>query len=178
MVHSPFKKLFASVKTDFKILDKQIEFELDTKGNKIQYFNVSSQLLDDFISSLGEYSKYFYSSFVIIETNVPPHTDIVDKVSVNFYIETGDYQTTFYNSKDGSSKLTYADHGDGHVYNINELEEIDSFVANPGDVYLLNGKVIHGVNSTNENKLPRKFLQISTNELEYEQVLNILNIIC
>jgi Cys-tRNA synthase (O-phospho-L-seryl-tRNA:Cys-tRNA synthase) len=176
MVHSPFKKLSLPVNANFKILDKQIEFELDKEGNKIQYFNVSSKYTDDFISSLGEYSKYFYSSFVNIETNVPPHTDIVDKVSINFYIETGGYKTTFYNSKNGSSKLVYADHGDGHVYNIDDLEEIDSFVANPGDAYLLNGKVIHGVSSN--NKLPRKFLQVSTNELEYNQVLSILSNVC
>ena len=165
-----------SVDTDFKILDKQIEFELDTAGNKIQYFNVVSRSMDEFIASLGEYSRHFYTSFVNIETNVPPHTDIVDKVSFNFYIETGDYRTTFYNSRDGSSKLTYADHGDGHVYNIDELEPIDSFVANPGDVYLLNGKIIHGVSSN--NRLPRKFLQVSASDLEYDQVLGILNNLC
>jgi len=176
MVHSPFKKLSIDVDTNFKILDKQIEFELDVTGNKIQYFNVDSQSVDAFIASLGENSKYFYKSFVDVATNVPPHTDIVDKVNINFYIETGDYQTTFYTSRDGSAKLTYADHGDGHVYNLDDLEPVDSFIANPGDVYILNGKIIHGVNS--DNHLPRKFIQVSTNVLEYNQVLNILTTVC
>jgi hypothetical protein len=176
MAHSPFKKLSITADTDFKILAKQIEFELDTQGNKIQYFDVASPSADAFIASLGKYSQYFYTSFVDVTTNVPPHTDIVDKVNINFYIETGDYTTTFYSSRDGSTKLTYADHGDGHVYNIDDLKPIDSFVAKPGDVYILNGKVIHGVNS--DNQLPRKFLQVSTNVLDYEQVLDILTNLC
>jgi hypothetical protein len=176
MVHSAFKKLSIPSGADFKILDKQIEFELDAEGNKIQYFNVFSKYVDNFIESLGDHSQYFYSSFVSVETNVPPHTDIIDKVNINFYIETNGYKTTFYNSKDDSLKLVYADHGDGHVYRIDDLEEVDSFVAVPGDVYILNGKCIHGVNSI--DKLPRKFIQVSTSKLEYDQVLDILSNLC
>ena len=174
MVHSRFKKLSSLADIDFKILDKRIEFELDTHGNKIQYFNVTSNYVDRFIASLGEHSQHFYTSFVNIETSVPPHTDIVDQVNINFYIETGNYRTTFYKSTENASKFTYADHGDGHAYRIEELEPIDSFVAYPGDVYILNGKVIHGVDST--NCLPRKFLQVSANDLDYNQVLEILNL--
>jgi len=176
MVHSLFKKLSIPADADFKILDKQIEFDLDTAGNKIQYFNVASQYVDSFINSLGEYKKYFYSSFVDIATDVPPHTDIVDKVNINFYIETNNYTTTFYRGNSNISKLTYADHGDGYVYDINDLEPIDFFVAEPGDVYVLNGKTIHGVSSN--TRLPRKFIQVSTSELDYEQVLEILSSVC
>ena len=176
MDHSPFKKLSVAVDTDFKILGKQIEFELDATGNKIQYFDVASQSADAFIAAMGEHSKHFYTSFVDVATAVPPHTDIVDKVNINFYIETGDYTTTFYTSRDGSTRLTYADHGDGHVYNPDDLKPIDSFVAQPGDVYMLNGKVIHGVDA--DNRQPRKFIQVSTNVLDYEQVVDILAHLC
>jgi hypothetical protein len=176
MVHSLFKKIAVAEHIDFKILDKRIEFELDAAGHKIQYFNVTSNYVDRFIASLGEYGQHFYTSFVSIDTAVPPHTDIVDWVNINFYIETGNYTTTFYKSDEHSSRATYADHGDGHTYNIKELEPIDSFVANPGDVYILNGKTVHGVSSNNQ--LPRKFLQVSTNKLEYDQVLDILSNVC
>lgn len=176
MDHSLFKKLDIPGQISFTILNKKIEFELDAAGNRIQYFNVDSQFADNFISVFGEYSQYFYTSFVNIETNVPPHTDIVDKVNINFYIETGGYKTTFYKSNDNSSKMTYADHGNGHVYQIDDLEEIGSFIAVPGDVYVLNGKVVHGVYS--DKQLPRKFLQVATNKLEYDQVLEILNNVC
>lgn len=176
MVHSPFKKLSKSANIDFTILDKRIEFELNAHGHKIQYFNVSSQYVNNFIESLGANSKYFYTSFVNVNASVPPHTDIVDRVNINFYIETGNYQTTFYTGTDNSSRFTYADHGDGHAYLMEELEPIDSFVAVPGDVYVLNGKVIHGVASA--DALSRKFLQVSTNQLEYDQVLEMLNHVC
>lgn len=176
MVHSPFKKLSIVVDTNFEILDKQIEFKLDSAGHKIQYFDVASPAADALIAAMGEYSQYFYTSFVDVDANVPPHTDIVDKVNINFYIETGNYTTTFYTSRDGSTQLTYADHGDGHVYNPDDLTPMDSFVAQPGDVYILNGKVIHGVDSV--DCLPRRFLQVSTNVLEYNQVLDILARIC
>lgn len=176
MVHSLFKKLAVADHIDFKILDKKIEFDLDTAGNQIQYFNVASDYVDNFIAAFGKHQQHFYKSFVSVGTSVPPHTDIVDKVNINFYIETGNYKTTFYKGDDNSSRVTYADHGNGHTYNINELEELDSFIASPGDVYVLNGKVIHGVNS--DTRLPRKFLQVSTNVLEYEQVLDLLSKLC
>jgi hypothetical protein len=174
MVHSLFKKLAVAANIDFKILDKRIEFELDSAGRRIQYSNVSSRYVDNFIAGLGHHGKHFYTSFVSVETNVPPHTDIVDRVNINFYIETGNYCTTFYRSDDNSARFTYADHGDGHAYRIEELEPVDSFVAQPGDVYILNGKNIHGVACTTPT--PRKFLQVSTNQLEYDQVLEILNL--
>lgn len=173
-----FKKLFTAEGMDYKILDKQIEFELDQEGRRIQYLNISSAYLDRFITSLGPYSNHFYSSFVNIETDVPPHTDIVDSVSFNFYMNPGQYQTTFYTSKDNSSKQTYADHGDGYVYKLDELEVLDSYIAEPGDVYLLNGKIIHGVTSLTSTKLPRQFLQVSTNDLTYNQVLEIIRNVC
>lgn len=176
MVHSLFKKLAVIENIDFKILDKRIEFELDVAGHKIQYFNVASEYVDRFIASFGQYSQDFYTSFVSVDTTVPPHTDIVDRVNINFYIETGNYRTTFYKSDAHSSRTTYADHGDGHTYNIKELEEIDSFIAEPGDVYVLNGKTVHGVSASDHR--PRKFLQVSTNRLDYDQVLDILNKVC
>lgn len=166
-----FKKLYMGGEIDYKILDKQIEFELDSEGRKIQYFNVESKFLDGFIASFGGFAKHFYTSFVITEANLPPHTDIVDSVSINFYLEAGGYRTVFYSSKDGSSKQVYADHGDGHVYDMADLSEIDSFTAESGDVYILNGKVIHGVSSGSG---ARKFLQISSTVLDYEKVLSLL----
>jgi hypothetical protein len=169
-----YKKLHNSLVMDYKVLDKQIEFDLTPDGKKIQYYNVSSMFLDEFISSLGPYGKHFYSKLVVIEADVPPHTDIMDKTSFNFYIETGDYNTVFYSSKDDSVKVSYADHGDGHAYSMDDIEVLGSFVANPGDGYLLNGKVIHGVSSPSDNKQIRKFLQVSTNTLDYDQVSNIL----
>lgn len=176
MAHFMFKKLATDTYFDFEVQDQRIEFRLDAQGRRIQYFNVVSEYIDDFIAQFGAHSQHFHTSFVHIETAVPPHTDIVDRVSFNFYIETGDYQTRFYRGTDSMTKQTYADHGDGHVYNPDELEELASFVAEPGDVYLLDGKCIHAV--TGAGHLPRKFIQVSSTDLEYEQVLGMLDDLC
>lgn len=176
MAHSMFKKLPQSGPIEYKVLDKRIEFELDSEGHHIQYFNVASPYIDGFIARLGSHSRHFHTSFVNVETAVPPHTDIVDRVSINFYIETGGYQTRFYQGREISTRQTYADHGDGHVYRMDELDELDSFVAEPGDVYLLNGKFIHAV--TGNNHQPRKFIQVSSADLDYDQVLDILTHSC
>jgi hypothetical protein len=178
MARSMFKKLYTGTAMDFAVLDTQIEFDLDAEQRKIRYSNVSSAYLDRFIASLGVYGKHFYTSYVDIEADVPPHTDIVDSVSLNFYIETGGYRTVFYESNDSCEKSVYADHGDGHVYKVEDLTELGSFIAEPGDVYLLNGKVIHGVSSLSAVKHPRKFLQLSTNDLSYDQVSDILRTVC
>lgn len=176
MAHSMFKKLAADTYFDFEVLDQRIEFELDAHGHRIQYFNVTSRYIDDFIAGFGPHSPHFHTSYVNVETAVPPHTDIVDRVSINFYIETGDYHTRFYCGDDHITGQTYADHGDGHVYNLDELQELTSFVAVPGDVYLLDGKCIHAVTGTGHQA--RKFIQVSSTDLEYEQVLNMLNELC
>ena len=73
MVHFMYKKLSMPKNIDYKVLDKRIEFELNKEGSKIQYFNVSSNYVDDLISSFGEYAKHFHTSFVNIQANVPPH---------------------------------------------------------------------------------------------------------
>lgn len=176
MAHSMFKKLATDTHFDFEVQGQRIEFRLDAEGRRIQYFNVVSEYIDAFIARFGAHSQHFHTSFVHVETAVPPHTDIVDRVSFNFYIETGDYQTRFYRGDDSMTKQTYADHGDGHVYNLDELEELASFVAVPGDVYLLDGKCIHAV--TGEGHQTRKFIQVSSTDLEYEQVLGMLDNLC
>lgn len=176
MAHSMFKKLLDNVRIDYQVLDQRIAFDLDSQGRKIQYSNVTSQYLDRFLSKLGDRARHFHTSFVNIEATVPPHTDIVDQVNINFYIETGDYRTTFYQSTNNSARFTYADHGDGHAYRMEDLEPMASFIAQPGDVYVLNGKVIHGVSS--ETPTPRKFLQVSSRDLEYDQVVDILSRLC
>jgi hypothetical protein len=173
-----FKKLAVDTIIDFNVHDKRIEFDLNEEGKKIQYFNVSSPYLDDLISSFGSYSKHFHTSFVMIGADVPPHTDIVDSVNINFYVDAGNFTTNFYNSKDNSHRSTYADHGDGHVYKIDELEKLGSFIAQTGDVYILNGKVIHGVSSPVGSKSIRKVLQVSSNDLEYEKVLDLMRKVC
>lgn len=176
MAHSMFKKLLDNARIDYQVLDQRIAFDLDSQGRKIQYSNVTSQYLDDFMTRLGDHARHFHTSFVNIEATVPPHTDIVDQVNINFYIETGDYRTTFYRSTSNSAGFTYADHGDGHAYRMEDLEPIASFVAQPGDVYVLNGKIIHGV--TCDASTPRKVLQVSSRDLEYDQVIDILSRVC
>ena len=176
MAHSLFKKLATQTVFDFEVQDRRIQFDLDDQGHSIQYFNVTSQYISDFIARFGSHSRHFHTSFVSIDAEVPPHTDIVDQVSINFYIETGGYQTRFYQGNDHAQGRTYADHGDGHVYDLDQLTELDAFVALPGDVYLLNGKCIHAVTGTGSQS--RKFVQVSSSDLLYEQVLDMLNRPC
>lgn len=176
MAHSLFKKLAVEAVFDFEVQDRRIHFDLDDQGHSIQYFNVVSPYISDFIAKFGPYSRHFHTSFVSIDAAVPPHTDIVDRVSINFYIETGEYHTRFYQGNNHTQGRTYADHGDGHVYDMGQLTELAAFVARPGDVYLLNGKCIHAVTGTGSD--PRKFVQVSSTDLAYEQVLELLNESC
>jgi hypothetical protein len=59
------------------------------------------------------------------------------------------------------------------VYQINEVEEISSFIANPGEAYLLDVREIHNVEPIGETTI-RKALALRTKKYVYDEVLAML----
>ena len=90
-------------------------------------------------------------SLMTIDREIPPHTDSDINVSINFYIETDNCRTVYYEPKNEELNLfQIKNQTDGHIYDKNELMEIGSFVAQPMEIWILNVKKIHGVESIKE----------------------------
>jgi hypothetical protein len=88
---------------------------------------------------------------------LPPHIDIRRNVAINYYFDTNNEKTTFYNY-------------DSVTKNINEIE---SFVSNNNESWLLNVSIPHSV--TFYKPFKRKFLSFSFNKLTYDQLKELLH---
>jgi len=97
-----------------------------------------------------EYRQYFNISVMEINWTIPPHTDSNITATINFYIKTGNCTTHFYKLKSEikepkipawkpSSQTT------GRMFSLDDLDEVDKFNANPGEIYLLDVSKPHSV---------------------------------
>lgn len=159
------------------ILKKQIEFAT-TPGSEfrgIRYYDVASPVLETLYNLLPkEVHDDFYSSLLVINDNIPPHTDIVETAGFNCYVVPGDYWTNMYINDADVAGTEYADHGEGHVYRREDLTVAGMFKANPFDIYLLNNKVIHEVHTHNVDKPVREVLQLATNKYSFDEVYQMV----
>ena len=133
----------------------KIPLELGTLGSKYgaykesgyQMFNgdveVQRQLLKETIPE--KYLEYFDCRLAVINKQIiVPHID-ERLLAINFYIQTADATTSFYKIKDPSAPIKYIKETKTSWYREEELEFIDSFHANPGDIWMLDTTHIHGV---------------------------------
>jgi hypothetical protein len=89
---------------------------------------------------------------------------------VNFYIETNNCATQFYEIKDNARPYQIENQTDGCIYNLDDLVETGSFIAEPGDVYILDVSKVHSVIPLDNTEINRKAICFSTNSLSFNQV--------
>lgn len=78
-----------------------------------------------------------------------PHYHTYDESVVNCYLETEDYETTFYETIDCNQQVNelveFPEEGLIKVVDINSVRPVEKFIAKSGDTYILNSKAIHSV---------------------------------
>jgi hypothetical protein len=160
-------------------VDNSISFGRFENGKYKGYRSMpveSNNIINMMKSIIPEQYRHNFSVELIQITGgyLPPHEDANITVAINFYIETADGVTTFYKPKIGVSpkKEFLINQKTGFVYDPIDLDKVSSFKAEVGDVYLLDVKSIHSVDS-DENKTRRAYALMST-EYNYNQTLNIL----
>ena len=99
-----------------------------------------------------------------------PHRDQDTTVTLNYYISANGDQTIFYNtiSSDVAPIKTKS-----YLYILDSLVEIDKFVSNSNEAYLLDVSQIHAVVKTNPE--PRIFISYQWTGCSYDQILKDLN---
>ena len=159
------------------ILKKQIEFATQ-EGPEfygIRYYDVASPVLESLYALLPkEVHRDFYSSLLVINHDVPPHTDIVETAGLNCYMQPGGYWTNFYVNENNARGIEYADHGEGHIYDPKLLTRVGAFQAKPFEVYLIDNKAIHQVVTYAVDKPVREVLQLATNKYSFDEVCQML----
>ena len=118
--------------------------------------------------------KDFHMSLMTIDREIPPHTDSDINVSINFYIETDNCRTVYYEPKNDELNLfQIKNQTNGFIYKKEQLKEVGSFVAQPMEVWVLNVKKIHSVESDKEEPF-RKAVTLGTRKHNYESVCEML----
>jgi len=120
-----------------------------------------------------KYHKDFSITIMKVNAEIPPHTDSGIKSTINFYIQTGNCLTQFYKlATDKPKTKQVKNQSDGVIYNEDDLMRTTSFMAEPGDAWLLDVTVPHSVKPGGNFKERLAIAMSST--LCYDEVKQIL----
>jgi hypothetical protein len=122
-----------------------------------------------------KYRNAFEPSLISMNIeDVVPHIDNEIKAVINFYVDTADGITRFHKIKPGVypniEKLS--NQTDGALFKEEDLEVVDSFKAEQGDIYVLDIKQIHSVKCT--PNATRNAYCLKTYKYSFNEVVNIL----
>lgn len=141
----------------------------------MSYFKIEDQIDQEIRSILPQkYHEYFETSiFKINIPYIPVHIDNEIITSINFYVQTVGAKTHFYKHKDLNVDIEkLPNHSDGCLYKEENMERTDTFIAKPGEIWLLNVKVPHSVRSMTFRKRIAYCLQ--SRHINYEETKQIL----
>lgn len=143
--------------------EKHRPYNLNFSYNKIitqkSFLNLRNRLPKEYQESLVDISYcIIVSPFLVL-----PHRDIFSKTVINYYHKPGNSITKFYKPLIPDLKPHMID-GEvkGMSYYANEIEQVDYFVASPGDCYILNVSEIHSVDVRGNED--RHFINFSFNK--------------
>ena len=171
--------MFKKLKKSYKDLDAKqgeelrVRFGVMSEGKfmGIAYNNadVETSAISDLLSKLPE--DKISIQYMAINHEVPPHVDNGINTVINIYTETGGYTTTFHKAKEGATKHRLPNQDSGYVCGFHDVENLESFVAEDGDAYVLNVSELHSVHSGASKE--RAALCINTT-LEFDEVIEML----
>jgi hypothetical protein len=157
--------------------DIHTEYITETNDKKygIRYFNTNLDPITFESIIPKNIIKNFSFQHMKINGRVTPHTDSYITCSINFYINTDNCQTIFYQKKENSQsfKDPSPHTTNGLNYYQNDLIPVDSFIANPYEVWLLDTSQIHSVEPLNNGPLYRDAIVLQTNLYSFNQLKTI-----
>jgi len=121
-----------------------------------------------------EYRDSFNLQLMYINSIIFPHTDSDTSCVINFYMHTNKCITQFYEPKENIKPSKMKNQTDGNIYKLEDLKMGPSFLAKPGDVYLLNVSKPHSVAPCTDDKILRTAFCLSTNNFIFDEVEKIL----
>jgi len=127
--------------------------DLDGKFSGIAYYkvdiNTSKKLIDELIPL--EYKEQFKVSLMVINSkHIPPHKDEGLTMVVNYYVETSDATTSFWEYKGNENPFKLSE---AKIYNKKNLVFKENFKAQENDVWAVKVSDIHSVDSLGERRI-------------------------
>lgn len=173
-----FKRLNTKITAnDYDILSSRIKFgeTINHEFKGIEYFNINYKDVESLLQIIPyQHRNNFCLTLMRINTEVPPHTDTGINTTINFYLQTGDYITQFYNIKTNNPKTNQVDNQtNGFIFDKHDLIESGSFTAGQNDVWILDVTKPHSV-IPKDTITERIGLSLATNSYSYDDVCNML----
>jgi hypothetical protein len=131
-----------------------------------------SNTFSDFV--LIDAFKNARKTVMTINREIPPHTDSGVQCVINIYTRTSDCLTQFYDIVGEPGGFQIKNQTDGQIFDLRSLEPADSFVAEVGDVILLNVKTPHSVKPLTSAPVDREALCFQICLLSFDQILALL----
>ena len=173
-----FKKLdLTFTPPEFQLGEREMEYgmNVDNEFRGIWYSGIKEDPDFELKKYIPEkYRDDFVVQLMEINFFILPHTDSGGKSVINFYIETDKCLTQFYDIKKDSKPFKIDNQTDGCVYDLKDLEVGPSFIARPGDVYILDVSKVHSVMPLGEEKVKRKAFCLSSSQLKFKELVNIM----
>jgi len=140
----------------------------------IQYFSVLNVEKEFWGMIPEQYHQFFRLRLMEINTSIPPHTDSGILVTINCYVGTMNARTTFYERNLNASTRQVANQTNGYLFDPAELIEVDSFVANEFETWILDVTYPHSIKIPDGMQGKRKAISLQTNDFTYSEVLEML----
>lgn len=169
--------------SDYVVNDTFVSYGFihDTIFKGITYSKTNTSFKSKIFSLIPEeYQHYYNISVMKINSNIPPHIDRTTTASINCYIKTGNCTTHFYKRK---SEITEPETPawnsgtvqQGRIFSLNDLDEVDKFYANPGDIYLLDVSKPHLVKSPPDVVyVDRVAICLQTDKFNFNETMKLL----
>lgn len=149
------------------------EYAINGKG--IGFYNIDNYNKDLILSVIPErYRPEFFIREMKINYSIPPHTDSYVYATINFYVKAIDCQTNFFKKADASLGVKMTTQTTGRTFKEDDLEHTGSFIAESGDVWLLDVSSPHSVKNIGTTPVDRIALVLQSNNYTFDQVCAML----
>ena len=124
----------------------------------------SKQSFDNLLNIIPENKKkYFNQSYMFANHTVYPHIDDNINSSINIYVKVNGGKTTFHKKKSDDVKDIknvigrfggeYSKDSKSEFIDFTDVKDVCSFVAEMGDVYIVNTNILHSVTKDKDNRI-------------------------
>lgn len=142
----------------------------------ICYSKIDGTIVQEMLNLVpSEFQDKFDICTMEITSTLVPHIDSSIKCSVNYYYSVNDERTVFYRVlNDNQGYPMKKDRDTGRKFRYSDVEEIDSFIAKSGEVWLLDVSKPHNLISSSTGLFDRKAIVLQTSHFTYDQVLKMI----
>lgn len=155
--------------------EKSLINEYAINGKGIAFYNIDDYNKDLILSVIPErFRSDFHMREMKINHSIPPHTDSYVCATINFYIKAMNCQTKFFKKVDSSLGVKMTTQTTGRTFKEDDLDFTESFVAESGDVWLLDVSSPHSVKNLGAEPVDRIAIVLQSTKYDFNQVYDML----